>query len=334
MRCGRSVLAVVVTYLLTPSGADVVLNGPADLARYYSEIFPTGNRNAASHKWASFVMKHASSLSPSTLKNVFKGFCPISGSPIPDNPRTNYKVTLPVIGGGTQTGVTHHCCWPCICDEHDFVQVDTKTIPTSEGPKQYNMLVLGDPCKHPDKLDQHFTDPFTRQETALSRDAPELACAADGKLQGAEYSDHGYPIIGLFFTDEEDAVGIDVPAEASPEDATFGYGPMCADRKQHGYNSGMGLIFHLVANINPLGNTDSAPSQLYSLGQEKLGQTLRNPASISTNDKSGFLTLLGSVVLIAFAVAAFAVCMRSRHESHSVDVQMVNWVNSRGRCVE
>lgn len=324
-------LAALVTIVRQEVIADVVLTGPEDLAKQYYKIFPTSNRNAASHKWASFIMQHASSLSHATMKNIFKGFCPVSGSPLPDSPRTVYKVTLPRVTGGEQTGITHHCCWPCICDEHDFIQVDTKTITTTDGPKQYNMFVLGDPCKYPEKLKQPFTDPFSGRQTSLGVEAPELSCSADGKLEGAEYSDNGYPIIGLFFTDAEDAATWTAQPGIDPSDQTFGYGGQCAARRKNGYNSGMGLIFHLLANINPLkGSAAAEPSKLY-----EVGYSLRAAPIKDTIRKYGFLTMLGAVSFLALAVvgARVALKLRGSEQHQAFEIQLFDWMNRRGQVV-
>jgi len=258
-----SVLLIVLAEATLAVGGDIRLTGPDDLKMEYYNIFKTGNRNAASHLWASFILDRSSTMSDANLKNTFKGFCPVSGSPLPDNPRTLYKVKLPTVSGDVLTGVTHHCCWPCICDTSDFIRVDTKTITTSDGSRSQNVLVIGDPCSHPDKLKQSYVDPFSKQSTLLSDSAPELSCVDQGgqsKLKGATYSDNGYPILGLFFSDEADISSVLVPPGIIQEsDPTFGYGPMCLKRKKESYNSGMGLIFHLVASISPIKNSPALP---------------------------------------------------------------------------
>lgn len=249
-------------------GSDIVLNGPEDLKKQYYNIFKTGNRNAASHLWSSFILDRSSTISESQMKNLFKGFCPVSGSPLPDNPRTLYKIKLPTVTGETMTGVTHHCCWPCVCDTSDFIRIDTKTITTSDGARKQNVLVIGDPCSHPEKLKQSYVDPFTQQDTLLSDSAPELSCV-DGKLKGATYSDHGYPILSIFFSDDSTLSQVlPPPTPHQVNDPTFGYGSMCLKRKKESYNSGMGLIFHLVANISPIPNTPALPMPALSLQQK------------------------------------------------------------------
>ena len=51
-----------------------------DLHREYSNIFRHGNRNAASHLWASFLLDRASSMSTERFELMFSGFCAVSGS--------------------------------------------------------------------------------------------------------------------------------------------------------------------------------------------------------------------------------------------------------------
>jgi hypothetical protein len=214
-----------------------------DLSAQYSNIFKTGNRNAASHLWASYIFNRSASLSKATISTLFRGFCPVSGSPIPDRPYTSYHVSLPTIGGGNVTGITHHCCWPCICDMEDRVRVDTKKISAADGAENYAVLVIGDPCTKPEELEKTFQDPFSGVAQKLSDAAPEVKCV-NGKLVGAVYSDGGYPIIGMIYTDST-SLGLGYQ-EASKYDA------QCLERKRAGYNSGMGLIFHLVASISPI----------------------------------------------------------------------------------
>merc|ERR1712014_410238 len=55
-------------------------------------------------------------------------------------------------------------------------------------------------------------------------------------------SDNGYVILSLFFDASSDAGSL----------ATEEYAGMCEDRKNHGYNSGMGEIFRRVAAIAPV----------------------------------------------------------------------------------
>jgi len=307
-------LIVAIGFAATPL-ASSTLAGPDDLAKQYYKIFPSGNRNAASHLWASYIVNHSASMSESALEDTFTGFCPISGSPLPDNPRTAYKVTLPRVNGGVTTGVTHHCCWPCVCDLTDYVRVDTMSITTAEGAKTYDVLVLGDPCAHPKKLSQSYQDPFSGEPTLLADSAPELACINDNgqkKLLGAKYSNHGYPVIGLFFTKQADLDQVSHPPMVpGSDDPTFGYGKMCSAREKDGYNSGMGLIFHLVAAINPISNSPALAMPSADI-QGKSDQLPKNALPAETASVASFGAATVSMVALAGLGMVFALRVR-RH---------------------
>jgi len=295
------------------------LGKPEDLSDHYLEIFKSGNRNAASHLWTSFVLDKAEGMSSSKLLNIFKGFCAVSGSPLPDDPRTMYKVTLPRVGGGNATGVVRHCCWPCICDLSDLVRVDSKTVVTADGRRKLDFLVMGDPCKHPEKLEDEFTDPFTMMKVKLNQEAPEVACK-DGRLTGAVLSDSGHPIIGMFFTSAHDLQAVPEPPLpkkfSNAKDPTFGFGGMCVMRQKMGYNSGMGLIFHLVAGIAPIPGTPSlpfppVPKDLESEIMEKAAVVPMVEVPRLPGSRSPLLLPLVASVFLA-ALALLAICIRGR----------------------
>lgn len=210
------------------------VNSISDLASQYCNIFTTGNRNAASFRWFNFLMSKTHTLTPSSFEELNKGYCPISGSPIGGTNKA--RVSLKTVSGGTETGSFHFCCDPCLCDMVDMVRVDTKTIHVGTDNSQYKVLVHGDPCKNEEQLKEAFTDPFSGSSVKLAAVAPEVTCE-DGSLKGAQKSDAGHPIIGLFFADP----GTTPSATAA-----------CAKRASGGYQSGMGLIFRKVAEITPI----------------------------------------------------------------------------------
>eukprot|EP00440_Ansanella_granifera_P019683 gb/GFBE01021381.1/.p1 GENE.gb/GFBE01021381.1/~~gb/GFBE01021381.1/.p1 ORF type:complete len:291 (+),score=54.95 gb/GFBE01021381.1/:1-873(+) len=223
---------------------------PADLAEQYDEIFaPSGNRNAASHLWAEFILSRSNSLSHDQIEKAFTWFCPVSGSPLGDpSPRTRYKSTLALAGGeGEVTGITNHCCLPCICDVTAVIKVDTKTITDSSGTSQeYHFTVIGDPCanKPPTctKAGEHNCLPF---------EAPAVKCN-DGQLEKAILSDHGYVIIGMFSSADNLAAGEYIDYETMTDDEGNTLKGFCQERADAGYDSGMGAIFQQVARLNPI----------------------------------------------------------------------------------
>jgi len=263
-----------------------------DLHREYNNIFKFGNRNAASHLWSTFLFERAMHMTASTLEMMFSGFCAVSGSPTRPGDYTRYRLTLPVVGGGTASGFMYYCCWPCVCDTQDFIRVDTRNVTLASGEsRQYHWAVVGNPCDDPSQLHAPFVQPFYgRGETTLAREAAEVRCDAEGRLIGATLSDHGYPIISMFFDAEvltggwtavdsagANAAGAHVSAGGAPQPGRvsrtpggvayqdeFEYGPMCAQRAAQGYNSGMGEIFRKVAAISPvrLLTTDAKAAEL------------------------------------------------------------------------
>lgn len=283
MSTARSfVLATVSLWTSHSSGAP--LQSISDLSSHYEEIFPSGNRNAASHLWSAFILKDSKSYTSEQLEKLFRGFCPISGSPLPDFPHTRFYVNLSDVATGHEYwGITHHCCWPCICDEQTAVKTDTKTIDTSTGPVEYRFLVIGDPCHDAKKLDSPFIDPFTGQSVTLKEEAPEVRCEG-GRLAGAVFSDHGHPILGMFFSKD------DLKLPYTKATAMSG---KCSARKEQGFNSGMGAIFLKVAGITSL----SKGPQL--VGLSALSDTQPQSTDLGLTRGSGMAVLAAVAVVVA-----------------------------------
>lgn len=236
-----------------------------DLFKEYKNIFKHGNRNAASHLWANFLLARSSQMTHEKLTYMFSGFCAVSGSPIRPSDYNRYKLNLDrVDGSGKMNGFMNYCCWPCVCDTQDFIRVDTRNVSTADGERTYHFVVIGNPCDSPEELTRPFDDAFGRGRSTLQQDAAEVRCEG-GVLQDAPLSDHGYVIINMFFdypvaaeTDgSEVSLRNEQPGRISEvagvkyqdEDE---YASMCLERKKNGYNSGMGEIFRRVAGISPI----------------------------------------------------------------------------------
>lgn len=264
-----------------------------DLHLEYNNIFRKGNRNAASHRWATFLLDRSDQMTESTLAMFFSGFCAVSGSPVRPNDYNRYRLTLPNIDCGYSTGYMHYCCWPCVCDTQDYIRVDTKnvTLRIANGdtddndnhhhPSEQRTLqfaVIGNPCDNPQALTVPFIQPFDRRETTIAESATELRCLEDGTLEGATLSDHGYIIISMFFDSadaQQNVNGVAPGAMDDLSDPTPGrmasvvqvdksgmkqfhdereYKAQCEDRARNGYNSGMGEIFRKVSAVTPISN--------------------------------------------------------------------------------
>lgn len=201
-----ALLAVVAT-LGAPRGTVLVSAQPIKSVRQlhqaYHEIFPSQNRNAASHKWIAHVVDRAKEMSAAQVETALTGFCAVSGSPVNPSDYNRYQLELEHAAGHRVKVYMHYCCWPCVCDVQDFVKIDTMDVETKDGVVSMHFAVIGDPCEHPEKLKEPFVQPFDGRYTTLERDAPELKCGADGRLKGALYSDHGHVVIGGVFGAEK-----------------------------------------------------------------------------------------------------------------------------------
>ena len=236
-------------------------NNPSiqDLFREYNFIFRHGNRNAASHRWATFLLDRAPQMTMERLEFFFTGFCAVSGSPVRPNDYNRYRLTLPQVGGqGTKkwmTGFMHYCCWPCVCDTQDFIRIDTRNVTSLDGvSRQRHFTVIGNPCDHPEQLQVPFLQPFGQRTTTLAETAREVRCLEGGVLEGATLSDHGFIIIGMFFdavpATEEMQQHLESPEPGRISTVTINgktilfqdereWESVCQDRADNGYNSGM-----------------------------------------------------------------------------------------------
>jgi len=249
-----------------------------DFFNEYYNIFKSRNRNAASHKWAAFLLERSLSFDEEMFTKYFASFCPVSGSIVYTNDFKRYGMTIKHAANSNHErfGYMYFCCWPCICDTQDFIRYDTKTVKVQGEnggyvEKEFIFVVEPEPCEGEAKLEEEWIEPFRGQKTTLYKSAPELKCVAGktpGKkvLEGAILSDNGYPIIGMIhdsvpITDDDDTFACKDDNTDEPgrmRDAHNGKGQyqsacefkqMCAKRAKQGYNSGMGMIFRKVAGI-------------------------------------------------------------------------------------
>eukprot|EP00746_Dinoflagellata_sp_MGD_P141759 gnl/MRDRNA2_/MRDRNA2_74818_c0_seq3.p1 gnl/MRDRNA2_/MRDRNA2_74818_c0~~gnl/MRDRNA2_/MRDRNA2_74818_c0_seq3.p1 ORF type:complete len:368 (-),score=63.45 gnl/MRDRNA2_/MRDRNA2_74818_c0_seq3:384-1487(-) len=242
--------------------ACAALETPDELHKEYYTIFPNGNRNAASHRWATYVLERSTDMTDATLRNLFASFCAVSGSPVRASPQKRWKMTLPLVGKDQAiTGMMYFCCSPCVCDTKEFIKVDTKTITTKDGPKQYYFTVIGNPCLHPEALTQEWQDSFDGRMVTLQQKAPDVKCSGD-ELEKAMRSDHGHIIIGMFFEEDTPNHATSDLGFSDSKDAQ-GY---CQQRADNGYQSGMGQIFRKVALITPVSDNFYASSNEVTQG--------------------------------------------------------------------
>lgn len=240
--CTANLVLVSFWWLLSVDAAPWTGKTVRDLHKEYYNIFKSGNRNAASHLWSRFLLDRSHEMTHDKFSYMFTGFCAVSGSPVEPSDKKRYQLTLDKIGGGKLTGLTYHCCWPCVCDARDFMRVDTKNVTLLGGEsRQYHFAVMGNPCDHPDELTKPF-EQRSSKTTTLEHEAPEVRCNGEGKLEGAHLSDHGHIILSMFH-EEDPSLKSTKEIEAEPH---------CNERAANGYIGGMGHIFRRVAMASPL----------------------------------------------------------------------------------
>lgn len=251
-----------------------------DLHQQYSNIFQYGNRNAASHRWSTFILDRAFHMTSAQLQLMFSGFCTVSGSPVRPGDYNRYGLTLPLVPsvagnwaeGAEVFGYLHYCCWPCVCDAQDFIRIDTRRIVTTDSRPEgqlYHFAVLGNPCSREQLFDEQFPNPFGQGSHTIRGVAPEVRCSDNMQLEGATLSDNGYVIVGMFFDAEpvsNDSITISTRSSFTPTPGRLTthastnvvyndereFKERCEERKQNGYDSGMGEIFRRVAGISPI----------------------------------------------------------------------------------
>ena len=88
----------------------------------------------------------STSFTTEEIRNLFGGFCPISGSPVRPSAWSKWG-SIPFKKASntaqTITGSVSVCCWPCVCDLQEFVKADTLEVETREGRTTFDVLVIG-----------------------------------------------------------------------------------------------------------------------------------------------------------------------------------------------
>ena len=331
-----------------------------DLWNEYSNIFRYGNRNAASHLWATFVLERSWQMTPDTVSSLFSSFCPVSGSPVNARDSKRYRVTLDTSDGARQrTGFIYYCCWPCLCDTLDFLKVDTATVQTSEGPVAYWVTVMGNPCgteRGDAVLSDVFVSPFDGSNYTLSDVAREVRCAEDGSLIGATLSDAGFPIIGMLHDSIETTAGLTEPIpDATPGRFTTSqqlgtyndareWHPLCIERAQGGYASGMGEIFRQVASVSPVLNISRAsvagrsppPSHPDPQPQQRSASPSASEARAASTQEAleAHVVAVAALAVAAIAVVAAGASLRSRKRPHAKPIAVMSKPDMEGGAVQ
>merc|ERR1719486_1151358 len=294
-------------------------------------------------------------------------FCPVSGSPVRIVPSKRFRVTLEASHGAAvsddsppqRTGYVSHCCWPCTCDAQDFLKVDTKTVDTADGPREYWVTVMGNPCgteRGDAVLSDVFVSPFDGSNYTLSDVAREVRCAEDGSLIGATLSDAGFPIIGMLHDSIETTAGLTEPIpDATPGRFTTSqqlgtyndareWHPLCIERAEGGYASGMGEIFRQVASVSPVLNISRAsvagrsppPNHPDPQPQQRSASPSAPEARAASTQEAleAHVVAVAALAVAAIAVVAAGASLRSRKRPHAKPIAVVSKPDMEGGAVQ
>ena len=199
-----------------------------ELHAQYKCIFPTGNRNAAGHRWAAHLLSIASEVSAKEFDDQARAFCATSGAVVRGSDGSVLDLATTRGGGDRARAMVPHCCWSCACDVMDAndagrLLLHAESVTTASGEHEVHHLVMSDPC-----ASATFKPPAN---------APEIQCV-DGALQGARR-------VATSDGEEMVVVGFAFPTSALNSHPTV----RCDERAASGYQSGMGGMFRKVAGL-------------------------------------------------------------------------------------
>ena len=162
---------MLLLYALT---ASLTIN---DLHEHYNEIFPSNNRNAASHLWSSWIMNKAPQLGSAEFNTLFSGFCPVSGSPVSPTDYNTYAYRLSSLASNSHAeGLMHHCCAPCVCDTMDMIKADTLTVSLAGGAKEFTFAVIGGARPGVSNTAFHHCDTSIRRQPPAASQPYQYSC--------------------------------------------------------------------------------------------------------------------------------------------------------------
>jgi len=275
----------------------------------YGTVFPHNNRNAASHRWSTYVLQRSQQMTQDRFEFLFRSFCAVSGSPIGDSDNNRYSVSLDLAhGSGSYEGYMYYCCSPCFCDTQDEFKVDTRTVTFADGSAQeYHFVVIGDPCGNPSALTDEYNDAFGRGITSVAAQAPDVTCNSDGVLEKGTRSDGGYIIMGMVFGAETAHWG-DISGAQAASSGLEEMGEYCEGRAEHGFNSGMGAIFRKVAEASPISSANGMVGVSMSAfdsqtDDELVGEMSEGSKTSGRSSSSGDGTLVWALPLAGVVLA-------------------------------
>lgn len=151
-----------------------------ELQNSWTNIFPTGNRNAGGPLFFNHIFEKYKKSKEFLEAN--KLYCPVSGSFIRSESIPNL---ISVAEKGSEKlicGKIYRCCWPCSCDVMRSVKVKKEKLIFSDRVQDIYLLLIKNPCKKSE---------FPQQ---VSRN---LFCNGENINAKRIYTVDGMPVIGV-----------------------------------------------------------------------------------------------------------------------------------------
>ena len=114
----------------------------------WSEIFPSGNRNAGGAVFFKHILDRYTDRDTFMAMNRF--YCPVSGSLVDAGSEPEFVYADDAATGKPVCGSLYRCCWPCSCDIMRLASVQQMPFTFDSGPEDIHVFVIDNPCAKDD----------------------------------------------------------------------------------------------------------------------------------------------------------------------------------------
>lgn len=156
------------TPLVSQETLDLLKGSNSDEALYqklkasWSDIFPSGNRNAGGAVFFKHILDRYTDRDMFMKMNQF--YCPVSGSLVDAGSEPEFVYAGDMANGTPVCGNLYRCCWPCSCDIMRLASVRQMTFTFDSGPEDIHVFVIDNPCTKDDFPREVFRGDFCKGE--------------------------------------------------------------------------------------------------------------------------------------------------------------------------
>ena len=142
----------------------------------WSEIFPSGNRNAGGAVFFKHILDRYTDRDTFMAMNKF--YCPVSGSLVDAGSEPEFVYADDAATGAPVCGSLYRCCWPCSCDIMRLASVQQMPFTFDSGPEDIHVFVIDNPCAKDDFPEEVFRGDFCNGEDINT----DRVHSVDGKI--------------------------------------------------------------------------------------------------------------------------------------------------------